>query len=665
LSNLGCNFKSAFRLPLNFSIYSCFRGSKPVDMRTGKTLICLIIFSLILYSCSDNTAPKSVFKNLGPEAEYVGMQSCLTCHSEVHKTYQHTGMGQSFAPAHQRNSDANFNVSQAIYEPNSDFYYFPFVKDSLMYVREFRLDETGDTIHNRVEKISYIVGSGHHTNSHIVDFNGYIFQAPVTYYTQDGKWDMAPSFREEGNLRFGRLLDSECITCHNHFPEHASGSLNKFTQMPSGIECERCHGPGSLHVEAINKGILVNTDKETDYTIVTPSKLPRELSMDVCERCHLQGIAVLEPGKTFYDFKPGMPLSEVANVFLPRFGDSDNQFIMASQADRLQQSKCYQQTDMTCLTCHHPHESVRQLQPTDLANMCLQCHQEPKDVLCSEKEEIRNGVNNQCHLCHMPKSGSLDIAHVSITDHKIQKYLQTKGSTQADKTFYGLELLTKTKATPIDMTRGYLALYDKYATIPHLMDSIKHYLDQTEPGPKVFNARIHYLFNKKDYKAIASSATTIDTSEITDAWTAYRIAQAYYYENNSINAIRFIEKAVKLQPLNLDFLDKEAVILMVLKRNKEAREKLEFILKENPKRAETLCNRGFLYVLQGNLPMGEYHYDKAISLNPDHEQALLNKAAVKMVYGKNEEAIALIQRVLKINPGNLQAQQALSRLRVN
>ncbi|KAA3640748.1 MAG: hypothetical protein DWQ02_01530 [Bacteroidetes bacterium] len=195
------------------------------------------------------------------------------------------------------------------------------------------------------------------------------------------------------------------------------------------------------------------------------------------------------------------------------------------------------------------------------------------------------------------------------------------------------------------------------------MDSIKYYLDQTSPGsPEVFNARIHYLFNKKDYKTIKDKSVKMDTSEVSDAWTAYRIAQAFYYEGDNINAIRFITKAVKLQPLNLDFIDKEAVILMALKRNKEAREKLEFILSENPKRPETLCNRGFLHVLQGNMPMGEHLYDQAIALDPDHEQALINKAAVRMVYGKNDEALGLIQRVLNINPENLQAQQALGRL---
>ena len=76
-----------------------------------------------------------------------------------------------------------------------------------MYIREFRL-KNQDTIHNRIEKVSYIVGSGQHTNSHIIDINGYIFQAPITYYTQDRKWDMAPGF-DKNNSRFERLLATE------------------------------------------------------------------------------------------------------------------------------------------------------------------------------------------------------------------------------------------------------------------------------------------------------------------------------------------------------------------------------------------------------------------------------------------------------------------------
>ena len=156
------------------------------------------------------------------------------------------------------------------------------------------------------------------------------FQAPITFYTQKGKWDMAPGFEKE-NLRFGRILTTECLTCHNNYPTPASGSLNKYEHMPKGISCERCHGPGAIHVKEKLAGNIVDTTKYIDYSIVNPKDLPRNLQMDVCQRCHLQGIPVLEPGKTFFDFKPGMKLSEVLNVFLPRYTNSHESFIMASQ----------------------------------------------------------------------------------------------------------------------------------------------------------------------------------------------------------------------------------------------------------------------------------------------------------------------------------------------
>ena len=45
--------------------------------------------------------------------------------------------------------------------------------------------------------------------------------------------------------------------------------------------------------------------------------------------------------KSFYDFKPGMELKDVMTVFTARYED-DESFIMASHADRLHQSACFQ-----------------------------------------------------------------------------------------------------------------------------------------------------------------------------------------------------------------------------------------------------------------------------------------------------------------------------------
>jgi tetratricopeptide (TPR) repeat protein len=85
-------------------------------------------------------------------------------------------------------------------------------------------------------------------------------------------------------------------------------------------------------------------------------------------------------------------------------------------------------------------------------------------------------------------------------------------------------------------------------------------------------------------------------------------------------------------------------------------------LKENEKRPIALCNLGYIYVLREAIQKGEALIDKAILLDPDYEQALLNKAAILFVKQENEEGIKILKRILKINPKNEKAQQALNQV---
>ena len=257
--------------------------------------------------------------------------------------------------------------------------------------------------------------------------------------------------------------------------------------MPTGIECERCHGPGEIHVLEKLAGNTVDTSKYIDYTIVNPTDLSRDLQMDLCQRCHLQGLAVLEDGKTFFDFKPGMELSSVMNVFLPRYTDSHEKFIMASQADRLRLSKCYTKSEMTCLTCHNPHHSVRKLDKTDFNQPCISCHATKKVNECNIDIAKRMDNNNDCVTCHMPPSGSTDIPHINITDHFISKVTSINHPNKVEASekasiaqFLGLQILTKKDPTPLDMARGYIAMYDKNVEADAILDSAHYYLIQSK-----------------------------------------------------------------------------------------------------------------------------------------------------------------------------------------
>ena len=509
---------------------------------------------------------------------------------------------------------------------------------------EFRL-ENGDTTHKRIEKINYIVGSGQHTNSHIIDINGYIYQAPITWYTQEKKWDMAPGFRQN-NSRFDRWLTAECITCHNHFPKQTEGSLNKFADMPTGIECERCHGPGEVHVLEKLAGNIIDTAINIDYSIVNPRDLPRDLQMDICQRCHLQGVAVTEPGKTFFDFRPGMQLNTVLNVFLPRFTDSHEKFIMASQADRLRLSECFEaDKSLSCLTCHHPHHSVEATPKQQYNTACNKCHQEKK---CTLPISERNINNNDCSACHMPKSGSTDIPHVSITDHFITiPNRQPTANNNQPGSFLGIEILTKENPTPLDMARGYLATYDKYIAAPVMLDSAFYYIERSKAKKEVKTpVLIHYWFAKKEASKLIEEAEKLPSGFFMDAWTAYRIGEAYLQTNNFEKAFAYFSEAEKELPLHLDFLEKKGIALIGLNQIEEAKIIFNKIISENPKRPVALCNLGYTQALSGNITDAEKLYDQAITLDPDYAHALVNKAALMAFKNEKMEAKKLLEKVI-------------------
>ncbi len=629
-------------------------------------------FAFLLIYCNNKTelniSDAGSFLNLQDSVQYMGMETCRSCHAEIYDSFIETGMGQSFDIASPEKSSAHFDNHLAVYHEETDFYYKPFFENNEFYIQEYRL-ENGDTTHLRKEKIKYIIGSGQHTNSHIVDVNGYLFQAPITYYTQKKKWDLAPGF-DQTNLRFTRTLNDECITCHNHLPGFVEGSHNRFTEMPTGIQCERCHGPGEIHVKEMLKGNRVDTATQIDYSIVNPRHLDKDLQMDLCQRCHLQGIAVLEEGKTFFDFKPGMALSDVFNVFLPRYTNSHEKFIMASQADRFRLSKCYiQSEDFTCISCHHPHVSVKKTGVDRFNTPCQQCHQNDQQVKCTASEPMRLAENNNCVKCHMPPSGSIDIPHVRITDHFISKGTAI-GRVQKDTVdreaiarFLGLKILTKSVASPLEMAQGYIALYDKYTPEPAVLDSAWFHLSRSTASlDKTFKTKIHYHFAKEEFEAIVKLANQFSISKIKDDWTAYRIGEAFNKVGDVKATIPYYEKACASGKFNLEFQEKLGTAYLKTKQIKKAKTCFNFILSENPKRKMALCNLGYCYALTGNVHSAMEYYDKALALDPDYVQALLNKIALLMLKNELIEGKQLLKRILKIEPNNQNALSLLQRL---
>ena len=461
-----------------------------------------------------------LYLNHSDTAKYVGINTCKLCHQDIYNTFIKTGMGKSFDVASTTKSSGDYHNS-VIHDKIGDFYYKAFWKNDSLRFLEYRL-QGKDTIYKRLETVNYIVGSGQHTNSHIQSVNGYLNQMPMTFYTQKKKWDLPPGFEDGHNSRFMRKIGLECMSCHNNYPEFVLGSENKFTAVPEGINCERCHGPGSIHVAERQTGNRVDTAKYIDYSIVNPAKLSIDAQFDICQRCHLQGNTILKEGKSFYDFKPGMKLSDYMTVFLPKYKNADDEFIMASHADRLKQSACFIKSmevasttsagsvtaatgsnklkpykdAMTCITCHNPHVSVRETNPNVFNDACNSCHnQNGKSKLNCSKKGIT--ITSNCVSCHMPKSGSIDIPHVTVHDHYIRKPI-TKKDKEGIKTFIGLYAINENNPSYITKARAYLNQYEKFDNQSYYLDSASTYLrDKTETEIKAnFEPLVQLYFIK-------------------------------------------------------------------------------------------------------------------------------------------------------------------------
>lgn len=602
---------------------------------------------------SSKNGSGSTYLSLSDTVRYAGMQTCRNCHADIYETFIKTGMGQSFHPATKSKSSAELS-GNAVFDSVRNFHYKPFWNNDTLYLMEYRLDGR-DTVHKRTEKVSYIIGSGQHTNSHLCSFNGYLFQAPITFYTQRRQWDLAPGYEAGFNSRFERPIALECMTCHNALPQLAAGSVNKYLTVQTGIDCERCHGPGSEHVRLKQAGIMVDTAAQIDFSIVNPKKLPRPLQMSLCERCHLQGLAVLKKGKDFDSFRPGMNLSDVWDVFLPETPVGSGKFIMASHAERLRMSRCYRSSQLTCITCHNPHISVKET-PLEVFNAkCQSCHQTKS---CSEKIEVRRMKHDDCCGCHMPKSGSIDIPHVFITDHFIRKNLSEPLHDTAEfskvKQYLRLKCFTQKQPPAATMVRAYLSFYEKFSRREYLLDSAAAYLFGNQQA-SMAEEIIHYYFLKEDYSRLIEWGNRLARDSVTDPWTLYRVGEAHYASGNFLPAHRYFDDACRLQPLNMEFQNKRGAALTQLGRYDEAKAVFRNILNEQPKFEQAWTNLGFLLMRERNLRNAEECFNRALALNPDDEQALLNKAALFRTTNREAEAKKLALRIIEINPENIQA----------
>jgi predicted CXXCH cytochrome family protein len=298
--------------------------------------------------------------------------------------------------------------------------------------REAALDEQGQVYAAADYPIRYLVGSGHHSRSYLVEADGFLLESPITWYASRRGWDVSPGY-ERTHWGFERAVDDSCLFCHVGRVVASDHRDQRLTIAEQPIGCERCHGPGSLHVAQQRSPSAVSKSKETvpERTIVHPRRLSRSLREAICSQCHLNiDAAITVRGRSLNDFRPGLPFSDFCINY--QLDEPDQKMKVVGHVGQLHLSRCYQQSEkLTCTSCHDPHSALGpEEKHARSLNVCMSCHSDESCRLGS-RERLRRNPTNDCVACHMPRVGT-DIPHIAFTHHRIGVHEAKAGGQPAE-----------------------------------------------------------------------------------------------------------------------------------------------------------------------------------------------------------------------------------------
>jgi cytochrome c-type biogenesis protein CcmH/NrfG len=355
--------------------------------------------------------------------DYVGSHVCAECHAEIAETYSRHPMGQSLHPAPEAPAVEDFD--EATFAVGDGRSYRIELDEGVPRHHEMARDRQGRELYDQGVPIDYIIGSGHRGRSYVLDRDGWLFQSPIAWYSQEGRWGLSPGYAPEGHPRFERELTDRCLQCHAgrmNPVERSTADVQRYHRpafLEHAIGCERCHGPGAEHVARWRHPESWDSGREDP--IVQPARLDAARRDSVCYQCHLQGVAqFLRYGRTHGDFRPGDHVGDIWTTFVAGPGvELTGETIAVSQAEQMHSSRCFQESSgrMGCISCHDPHRLPKGEERIPyFRQRCLDCHQ---DRGCSAPEPARHAQQDSCIACHMPRLSTLDVPHTVQTDHRI------------------------------------------------------------------------------------------------------------------------------------------------------------------------------------------------------------------------------------------------------
>ncbi len=295
----------------------------------------VILTTLLLGACTQKTVQQIVES---PQAAYVGSQTCQACHSDIYETFMSSGHPWKLNP-----------VSDILAAGGPD-QYFP--EPANQYWTQ---SNAGTPPGTQWSDFAYVIG-GFGWKARFIKTDGYI-------YTEEGQGQYNLETNEWVSYHAGEEKAYDCGRCHTtgYNPQGHQDDLPGIVgtwEFP-GIQCEECHGPGSLHAaDPYNVDMNIPVD-----------------TWEACGRCHSRGD--------------------------PFVIDAKGGFI--KHHEQYEELIASRMSFMKCTDCHDPHASSLYHPDEAIRMQCETCHFEEADAFQTSaigSEMYAAGV--RCIDCHMP-----------------------------------------------------------------------------------------------------------------------------------------------------------------------------------------------------------------------------------------------------------------------
>ena len=315
-------------------------------------------------------------------AHYVGSAACKKCHEEIYARWSKTRMANVVRDPRQH-SDA---IIPDFSKPDP--------------LRSFSIAD-----------IAFVYGSRWKQR--------YFTKVGNDYFPEPAQWDVTHKMWRHYFVpdsadwwavlyppdNFKRPTGPLCDGCHS-----VNYDIETKTVSEWNVGCERCHGPGSEHI-----------DRSVRDNILNPARFDYVRASDTCIQCHSQGRPPGNPiAGRYYDwpvgFHVGLNLADFWHLETHELGKTTFYYFADGTAhkNRMQgndfvKSLMYAR-GVTCFSCHDPHGSDHPAMVRAPGNaLCLTCHgvnTQNGPHAASIEAHTHHAVGSPgsaCIACHMPK----------------------------------------------------------------------------------------------------------------------------------------------------------------------------------------------------------------------------------------------------------------------